>query len=177
MNASYSSDGLYDIYDLWHKPFWQLRSFWLVFGCAVMLVVLACFCFFLFVYMRQKKKEAPWIWALRKLNGLQISTVSGRDEAKEFYFSLTLILRHYLSARYNLDLAGKTDQEIIYLIDRQKIPFNIASCVKAIFEGGAFVKYADESVLNDKIEQDLNRAINLVKSTGFIKINSPSEGR
>ncbi|TET06904.1 hypothetical protein E3J79_00515 [Candidatus Dependentiae bacterium] len=157
--------GLYDIYDMWHVPFWQTKLFG---GIVIfLLVIVGCsFLIALFVYyIRRKHPEFPWDNALCKLTALSIEEPLSKEKNKQFYFKLTEILKNYLHERYNFALRGKTDQELLLFLVESDFPADLLSYVRAIFEGCLQIKYADEQALREQLMRDLDSAIFIIKQT------------
>ena len=108
---------LYDIYGIWHVPFWQTKPFimtlwclWLV--CAVALIYLVC------ALILNEKDIKPWTWANRELDALWEKRGFTREDGKRFYSQLTEIIKVYLEKRYGYQVRSATDIELLaYLRD------------------------------------------------------------
>jgi len=167
MNSGCSKPELYDIYGMWHIPFWQTTWF-------VTLIVIFTFCLFIsFVwyvlrwYRRRTDVLMPWQKALYQLNLLTIKELINKDEAKQFYFSLTSVLKTYLNELYGCGDHGKTDREVLFFLEESDFPLSLLSCMRDIFTGCTYVKYADEYALRERLVRDLGSAVMIVKQTGL----------
>lgn len=166
--ANMSEQGLYDIYGIWHVPFWQTKSFYAFVGFVCLLVL-----FFvarsIFKRLRAKKKLLPaWEIALQKLRELQAHNIATQERAKQFYGSLTVILKNYLHARYSFDAQGKTDKELlVYLRDVREHRFDnkLVNELEEIFSGMELIKFANVQAMQEQIEKDLARTIGFIKQT------------
>ena len=157
-------NGLYDIYGMRHVPFWQTNLF--LAGLIISLIVLTVVLVWSLVRVYKRIQQATaWAVALRRLNGLIISEKVSKEEGKQFYFALTRILKRYLSRRYKLYLQGKTDQEMVTLLDISEFPSELLPSVRTIITGCSCIKYADEQALHDQLVHDRDRAITIVQQT------------
>jgi len=164
MNIVDPADNLYDIYDMWHLPFWQTTAFLVVvFSFVIILIILIAWRLFVW-FGKRHKFESPRDRALRELNELVIQVEPTKIQSKQFYFSLTAIIKNYLNARYLIDIDGLTDQELIPLVERG-LPMELLEGLRTLFTGCILVKYADENALREKLKRDVDYALLLVKQT------------
>lgn len=157
---------LYDIYSLWHIPFWQQTWFKIIMWALVGLVVL-----FLgrWVYNRFLKKKpvpiSPWEKALGELKLLQQDRYETKEQGKHFYFKITDILKQYIGARFNLDTYSKTDEELVSYLQDQEILTFIKEGIKDIAQGCIYIKFANQEAMQEQINRHLNLGIQLVTET------------
>lgn len=152
----------YDIYDIWYTPIWKTSLFLLV-TCTIIVIIISLVAYLLYKkYRKRKRTLKPWEIALYKLHAIKLDQFEDR---KEFYFELTYLLKIYLSERYNLDLEGKTDQELIETIQKNKFPKDLLERLEKIFIGAVTIKFAHEDVVLMTMEQDLKRGIEIVRNT------------
>jgi hypothetical protein len=169
MDMNTAKQEFYDIYDMWHVPFWQTRLFG---GIVIFLLIIVAVTFLLILfksYIRRKRPSFPWDRALNKLNSLFMQEQFSKEESKQFYFKLTKILKDYLHERYNVVLRGKTDQELLLFLNESDFPADLLPPVRALFEGCLEIKYADDQVLKECLIRDLESAIFIVKQTSPLK--------
>ncbi len=156
--------GLYDIYDVWHVPFWQTTAFFYsMVALGVVGVLLSIW--FITKKMRSKQKiQTPWEKALQQLHVLQNSNISV-DNGKEFYFALTAIVKKYLEGRYGYKLTHKTDAECVkYLENNQLLPDHLDD-LRRIFSGVEIIKFANAQAAHEQMLNDLKTSILLVQNT------------
>ncbi len=156
--------GLYDIYDVWHVPFWQTTAFFYsMVALGVVGVLLSIW--FIIKKMRSKQKvQTPGEKALHQLHALQNSNITV-DNGKEFYFALTAIVKKYLEDRYGYKLTHKTDAECVkYLENNQLLP-NHLDDLRRIFSGVEIIKFANAQAAYEQMLNDVQRTILLVQST------------
>jgi len=161
MNTGGSQPELYDIYDMWHIPFWQTTLFASIFIGLGLLLLLGLALYLFLRFRAKKQKESSWEQALRKLNGLQPAVCTTKEEGKIFYFELTAILKNYFYERYGFHIKGKTDQEFL----KFSFPDELQPLLHEIFSGCLQIKYADESALQKQLIRDHNHAIQIIQQT------------
>lgn len=156
---------MYDLYDLWYEPFWHKSWFWPV--VMSLLVLLVCFIIW-FVLSKRKQTvvvKTPWQEALDKFAQVDLEHFKDSSKHKQFYSEITLILKNYLSRRYGLILASKTEQEVIGVITSSEFPDFQLENLTAIFQGALFVKFANQNAAFQKMVHDLNVSKGIVEST------------
>lgn len=159
--------GLYDIYSLWHIPFWQTSFFyWIILSFLAFSIVLALWVTIMWWYGKKKTVVKPaWQEALDKLYQLQQKKYLSKAEGKSCYFAMTAIIKTYLIARYQYPLHSKTDQEMIHYIAKQKKQEKIADALKEIIHGSLYIKFANERAMQKTIMVHLERCCTIVHQT------------
>ncbi len=156
--------GLYDIYGMWHVPFWQTQTFMRLMG---LLFVTALCILVWFIAKRLRTTTKPLTareQALRALQQLEQSSMTVQN-AKEFYFQLTMILKKYLSAAYGYALTDKTDTEsITYLTDHTFEPNKLEE-VRTVFSGIQVIKFANAQAAQEQMVRDLNTCKSIIEWT------------
>lgn len=156
---------LYDIYTVWHVPFWQTAIFKgvvaLVVG-AILLVLLARGARWL---IRITKRKSYWQQALDDLAAIKKNYGDEIQDSKKFYSEIIAVLKHYFSQRFGCDFAGKTDYESILFL--QSIDFNKehVQVLEELVMAGSMVKFANQQALQDQVEQDWKRCCLLIQAT------------
>jgi len=159
---------LYGNYGIWHRPFWQTTTFYMMIGAITFICfVLLCRLFIKKCRARRKKQVLPtWQRALEGLKLLQKNNKITPIHGKEFYLTVTAILKNYLQERFNLNLRGKTDAEVIaYLEKRANIDQKLLQIIHAVFNGSVMIKFANERAIQEQIELDFKRSVMIVKET------------
>ena len=160
--------GLYGNYGIWHRPFWQTTTFYVMIGVATFICFLLLCRLLIKKYRARKKKQVVPIWQ-RALEGLELLQKNNKImpiHGKEFYLTVTAILKNYLQERFNLNLRGKTGIEIIaYLEKNANIDQELLRTIHTIFNGSVMIKFANERVVQEQIELDFNRSVMIVKKT------------
>jgi hypothetical protein len=156
---------LYDVYDIWYKPFWY--SWWFLTLLGVIFLLLGA----LFVLLWYKKTEKalklrePWRETLQQLNALEVEKYQNPETHKAFYNALLLILKKYVSFRYRLPLQGKTEAEMIQEMQNAGIDTVLVEQFSSIMQGAVIIKFSDQASACEHMRHDVMRSIDFVKGT------------
>ena len=103
----------YDIYQMWHKPWWQHAA--VKYGIAALVVIVLCLVLWcvITIIIKRRKRQTPWDYALSSLQVLKDSKFFNESLAPLFYANLTNIIKIYCENRFNFDSMGKTDNELL----------------------------------------------------------------
>jgi hypothetical protein len=159
--------GLYDNYGLWHVPFWQTDTFYMIVKMSGCLVGLVAIILLYKAYKNyQKRKKAPaWVIALQELNQLEKEHKVNVGHGKEFYGTVTTLLKRYLHQRFGYDLIGKTDDEVLHYLAKSHSDLLLVEDVKTIFMGSVVIKFANADAAQDQIDHDYRLAALIVNQT------------
>jgi len=157
---------LYDIHSVWHTPFWQTKIFMIsVAAIGVGVVVLLCYWVYK-NYFRKKPVAVPvWEQALLEMKVLQEKKYETKEDGKKFYFQVTDILKRYLESRYNYNLHGKTDEELVCYLDQQDTLPDLKNGLKDITQGCIYIKFANQEAMQEQILSHLEMGIKLITMT------------
>jgi len=157
---------LYDIYLFWHVPFWQTREFFIGLISVAGLIV-SLFLYWLFKKWRARKKtQTAWDSALATLAQLKKDNKVSVLHGKEFYYALTNIMKVYMHARYGDNLKSATDEEFLAgLANQATVSPAILADIREIMDGVVFIKFANASAAQKKIDADYERAIQIIKNS------------
>lgn len=148
---------LFELYDIWYQPPWFIRYFFLLIGVGI--IGISGFLLYRWYKKRFSKRKNYGQIALENLAELDCKN------HKSFYFSLTALLKKYLSARYGTDLNGKTDQEMVEYFDTNKFIDGHVEDLKKIFNVTTAVKFSDQDVHDSILQEHLFLSIQVVKNT------------
>ena len=156
---------LYDIYGIYHLPFWQTRLFYLLVASVIFLFVF--FGVWRGIKMRRAKKlvKRSWQVAMDELRKLERQQILDRQMAQEFYLSLTAIMKRYLQDRYGYQVVGKTDDELLMMLPSIHFPKNLIPGLEVLFRGSVEIKFAQGLALSAQAQQDLFHAMHVVQET------------
>lgn len=156
---------LYDIYGVWHVPFWQTTPF-IIFVWAVIGIIVGALIYALIRFMLKRKKPLkPWVWADRELDALWERRGFTREDGKRFYSQLTEIIKQYLEKRYGYQVRSATDIELLaYLRDHHFDP-ELCNELTRIFEGMQEIKFANLDAIPENIERDFTLSKAFVAKT------------
>ncbi len=158
---------LYNNYDIWHTPFWQTNTFHILIGIIIFLF----FCVIMWLLIRAYKKRkaqcvlTPWEKALQELDQLCKSGFINASQGKTFYLAATSIIKTYLKDRFNYDVLGKTDDEVIIYLKNKKFSLHLIQTLENIFKGAVYIKFANTQAVQEQIKQDFTKTLELIKKT------------
>lgn len=152
MNNSSPELKLYDIYGLWHVPFWQ--RIW--FKISIFLLVCALLSLIIYFVIKKYKQRmvqlSSWQIALNALDELtSFQTVGHRVR---YYADLTTLLKKYISGRFGVDVRSFTDEQMCSYID-SRVPYDQhKEQLKQIFRAGQLIKFAHHDALEKQMIDD-----------------------
>ncbi len=156
---------LYDIYDLWHVPFWQTLWFKIIFFSVLFLALIALIVWFVRRRRNRKKELSAGEQALHDLRALRERKLVCSEHAQEFYLRVTSILKTYLHHQYRLPVQAKTDQELLHFLYQEHFSPSLLQELQEIFSGMELIKFARASAVAEQLERDLQRSILFVERT------------
>jgi len=156
---------LFPIYGLWHKPFWQTMLFHVIIITVLVSIFLIVLYYFLKKYINKRVKKTAWDKALCDFSELQKLLLKKKISPKDFYLSLTSILKVYFFNLYGYNLLGKTDDEVILFLEENKFDKDLLLVMRELFNSLQFVKFANASALQENMERDILKCFDIVKKT------------
>ena len=156
---------LYPIYGLWHKPFWQTNIFYFIVGFVLLFILFLIIFFLIKKYIKRKYKKTAWQDSLCELDNLKKLVLKDKIRPKNFYLSLTEIIKKYLFNRFAYDLFGFTDKEVINFLENKKFNKYLLETITTMFESMQVIKFAAKSAAKELMEKDLERSVDLVNKT------------
>ncbi|MDP3889148.1 MAG: hypothetical protein Q8Q25_01235 [bacterium] len=158
--------GLYDIYGIWHQPFWQTRTFLIIVLVLSGVLILGFFGFMLrWILKRRKKRLLPWQRALHELDRLKQQKMVTIEQAKQLYSGVSIVFKSYFHERYHFDLYGKTDQEMLFYLKQRDFPADLMRDIEQVLLGGQMVKFAGQRALQEVIERHFNICTTIIMRT------------
>lgn len=157
---------LYPLYDVWHKPWWQMSWFYYAAGLFLGAMLVGFVWYTLKWYKRKKAKKKPWEIALIRINELQTITAGNTEiSSKEVYVRLTIILKTYLYARYGFNVESKTDEELLIYLEQTSLNKDLIELFREIVEDGVQAKFAQLTMLKETIAKDLQYCTEIINKT------------
>ncbi len=159
--------GLYENYGLWHVPFWQTSQFKMTMQLCLILVLLIIVVLLIrkYIIYRKRKKLPLWDQALLALIQLKKEHKIDVVHGKEFYATASAVLKNYFHDRFEYDLRGKTDAEVIDYVEKNHDDKHIAAEIKTLLQGSEIIKFANAQAAQEQIEHDYIRAIAIIQRT------------
>ncbi len=155
---------LYDIYPVWHVPFWQTQ--WFVIGVSA-LILIVCIAALLLIVRKikaRKLQKSPWDKALMACDSLEKDHMHAY-EGKEFYLALTIIIKDYLHRRYGFDVHSKTDEELIAYLNALHFNKELVEQLHAVMQGVVTIKFANAAAMQEQMKRDLATTRLFIKKT------------
>ncbi len=149
---------LYDIYGLWHVPFWQ-RTWFIV--CMVLLVSALLFgvCYLLIKQYKAKKPPIPaWKQALQRLQELKRTEMLKKEKSERYYVQLTKLIKEYMSDQFGTNIRSLTDQQMCAYIDERTLYNKQKEQLKQIFSAGELIKFANQDAIEQQMLDDWHHA-------------------
>ncbi|MBF0120358.1 MAG: hypothetical protein HQK79_16090 [Desulfobacterales bacterium] len=155
-----------DIHDI--KPLFNIGIDPLIFLYValffIILAVIAVLYFFLKKRRKAKKNEtppmSPYEMALKLL-----SEIENLDDIREFYFRLSLILRAYIEAKFQINAIEMTTEELSPKILDLNIDKNLKTYLKELLYSSDYIKFAKYTTDKTKMNSDLNFVKEFVTKT------------
>lgn len=153
------------IYGLWHKPFWQTKTFYVILGAVLLLLIFFTILFLIKKYVRKRVEKTAWQIALFDINALKELLLQNKVNSQDFYLSLTEIIKSYLFARYGYDLFGKTDLQMIQVLQKKQFDKELLESIEDMLQSIQIVKFAKASAAKEVMEQDIAKSIVVINKT------------
>ncbi|HEV2916438.1 MAG TPA: hypothetical protein VGW78_01700 [Candidatus Babeliales bacterium] len=158
--------GLYDIYSVYHIPFWQQE--WVIQAIAFSLSGILCIGALAIAYIFYKKYQYivytdPWLLYLKNLELLYPKKVMTNAEIAFFYDKLTNLLKKYVYIQYSIAHYHVSDQEMHIKI--QESHNALLHFLLPIFEHSITIKFARMNADIAQVHTDYNIARDFIIST------------
>ena len=165
MNPSHNPiDELADIYEFWHKPWWQTKIFYLsLLGLAA--VLLLGVLWYVIRAVRSRKKITPWQRALTDFQQLKTSSYASEQEISAAYFAMRTTLKRYLAVRYSEDFFDKTDEELIKMLPNFIDQAAVVTDIKDLLTQSTHAVFAAMAASRQSFDDSIEKAISVVKRT------------
>jgi hypothetical protein len=154
---------LYGIYPMWHVPFWQTTTFYVLMALSIGGALLIALIVWIKHVRARKQQLMIWDKSLQELHDLR--NQYGIAQAKEFYAVLSLILKKYLHGRFGYDVYSKTDQELLQYLATTSFPRELIEQLHSIIEGSVLVKFANAQAIQEQMQHDFNTSISIITKT------------
>lgn len=159
--------GLYENYGLWHIPIWQTEKFQLI---VMIIAALSSFVVIMFlvrkyIQYRKRKRLSLWDQALADLNQLKTAHKVDVMYGKEFYVTVSALLKKYFYDRFGYDVMGKTDDEMIQYLQEHYPDTQSIDDMKALLQGSVVIKFANVQAAQEQIDHDYVRSIAIITRT------------
>lgn len=172
----------FDIKTAWKPPFVFADYYPIIFGIigAILLILLG-----IYIYKRLKKKQSliplvkeklklsPYAQAIKELDEIRQQKLWQQGRNKEYYTSLTDVIRKYIENRFEIGAMEMTSDQILHLIQMENDAESVHSNLSQILELSDFVKFAKLHPLPDENELSLMNAYLFVNQTKPVEVIKP----
>ncbi len=149
---------LYDIYGLWHVPFWQ-RTWFILVMILLSGALFACACYLCIKRYKAKKPPVPaWKQALQRLHELKRTGTLKKEKSEYYYVQLTKLIKEYMSDQFGTDIRSLTDDEMCVYIDERTLYDKQKEQLKQIFGAGQLIKFANQDAIEQQMVDDWHHA-------------------
>lgn len=160
-------NGLYDIYDIWHVPFWQTTWFKIMCGSLLAVIVLGIgiiLGYYVYKWLT-RKKYTVWEIAQIKLEELKKSSFTNKEQAKNAYGVITTVLKEYLAERYSWPVKTTTDDELAAYVKTSVLNEELTQKIKEVLSGAVMIKFANQDTVESQVKGDIERALQIIHAT------------
>lgn len=173
-----------DIKANWLPPFVLADYYPIIFG---ILFVLLLICIIGYVVQRIRNKQSimpfrkvepklpPHEQAIKDLNEIKQQKLWQQDRNKEYYTSVTDVLRKYISERFGINAMEMTSSEVLNILRTENDAKPVFTSLKQILELADFVKFAKMHPLPDENELSLTNAYLFVERTVIVPVVAETE--
>lgn len=171
-----STQPIYDIVALETELPNQRFSFLKKHGWWIGLVLLVG-CIGLFLYLK-KKKDSPKIKVISKsLREITIEKIDTLEQSKlyqhnlkEYYYELSIIIRHFLTEHYREKYLDKTTSEIKLVLAKNKINKDTIETISVLLRQADMVKFAKSKPTEADILSITNKARQIIEEVAAIEL-------
>ncbi|WP_116880834.1 hypothetical protein [Brumimicrobium aurantiacum] len=141
----------------------------------IWVVILAVFVVALIIFLKKRSRKAPPELSIRELTLAQIDqlekTKGYEVNLKEYYFSLSLILRRFFAAHYQDGILDKTTFEIELFLKKKGLSKELIALTKQLLMQSDMVKFAKSEPALNEIQKVTNDARSVVDKVTKFEIN------
>jgi hypothetical protein len=167
-------EDFFDIKEVWKPPFVLADYYPWIFG---ILITLFCICVVGYIiqrvrnqkplvpFGRETPKLPPHEQAIMELNRIKQRKLWQQGRSKEYYTSITEILRRYIVARFGINAMEMTSGEILDIIKKNSEADSVYENLKQMLQLADFVKFAKWNPLPDENDLSMMNAYLFVNQT------------
>lgn len=154
---------LFDVYDVRYEPWWHSKYAYL--GMTLLaLVVMGSLVYGIWKwYVRSQVFSFEQI-ALLQLQELHQKPYDTQESMRDSYFQITMIMKIYLSKRYEIGLLNKTDKEIVDCI-KPVVPVQVSATLQELFDRAYYIKFAGAAISTKMLYDDIDYMQRIIYQT------------
>jgi hypothetical protein len=172
----------FDIKEVWKPPFVLADYYPWIFGVLIALFLICVVGYIiqrirnqkpLVPFRREVPKLPPHEQAIMELNRIKQRKLWQQGRSKEYYTSITEIVRRYIVARFGINAMEMTSGEILDIIKRNSEADSAYENLRQILQLADFVKFAKWNPLPDENDLSMMNAYLFVNQTKPAIIAAP----
>jgi len=148
---------------------------------AVLVIVAGIIVYFKYIkkgripLIPHKKLEPPYEQAIKRLNALRSRQLCEQGQEKEFYTSLTDILRDYIDRRFNINAMEMTSTQILNALEQNEATRMPRRHMQQLLEIADFVKFAKVRPMPDDNVRAFQNALQFVEDTKPVSVDDETQ--
>lgn len=152
---------LYDIYSVWHVPFWQTA--WFTYTIVALLIVVIVVGAIVWYWRRYYPVADYRIVIEKKLRLLLNKQYESKEEIKHTYYLLTELLKEFLGTYYACSLRDKTDSEVVAVLKKQAVAPFVIDRMQEIEQAVLMIKFANMGAARESVYNNIQASISLIR--------------
>lgn len=148
---------LYDIYGMWHTPFWQSPLFLTFIG--IIFLIILFWGIFLGIRWFLKKNSRPlsaWEKAEQDIASLKVKYLKKEIKVSEVYVELLGSLKVFFTVQYGIDMRSKTDDESLPFLQDLSLSDTVKEKLEELFKRSAVIKFSFMQISEELVLSDLD---------------------
>jgi len=153
---------IYDIYDMWHVPFWQRLWFKaLLFGLASVVFVVLLYLLYRVIRQRSVRQKTILDRCIERMQQLKARGFHAQ-ESELYYVLFTVIIKDMLYACYKQDVYSYTDQQLVDYIKTVPLSDAQKEHLARLLLAGQWSKFAQKEAISTQLKEDWQQLYDLV---------------
>ena len=159
---------LYDIYGMWHVPFWQRPFFLKVIAIMLFFLLFIGISFAIrwFLKKRVKSLSAPEK-ALKDIAYLKEQYLKKETKTSEVYGLLLRSMKSFFYAQYGINMLSKTDDESIPFLQDLSLSDTVKEKLEELFKRSAVIKFSFMQISDEHVLSDLDFCSAVIQESVF----------
>lgn len=159
---------LYDIYGMWHVPFWQRPYFLKI--IAIMFFALLFLGAYFVIRWFLKKRTKPVSASekvLKEITCLKGKYLNKEVKTSEVYGLLLRSMKSFFSAQYGVEMLSKTDDESIPFLQDLSLSDTVKEKLEELFKRSAVIKFSFMQISDEHVLSDLDFCSAVIQESVF----------
>ncbi len=153
---------IYDIYDMWHVPFWQRLWFKaMLFGLLSLLCITVLYLLYRYIKQRSVRQKTIFDRCVERMYQLQQRGFHAQ-ESELYYVLYTVIIKDMLYACYKQDVYSYTDQQLVDYINTLSLSDAQKEHLARLLQAGQWSKFAQKEAMSVQLKEDWQQLYDVV---------------